>query len=305
MENNEITKKTRDIYQAQHLNYLTDDVTYQRFLKMVSDPAYFHLKKKDFAGKRILDAGCGNTGYFQEAMHNLGVEKCVCLDIGTEWIDPLKGFLDKKGITNIEYVSGSTDDLPFQDNDFDMVFSNGVLQHLPDMNSIRTAFSELARVTKPQGYLYVILSNPGGLLEEEIMPGLRRYYNKNAEFKQLVDSLDPSVFQELFATIRKGMIENSSDDFNSNEVAALFDIDFCTTAQNVMQVPKRWVLELDEQFVNEMYKNHNFDAPMRCRRYVERKNIRKFFAPLHYDLNNKFSKILYGPGNLEFIARKI
>lgn len=84
MNNKQINNATRGIYLKQHNNYLTDEITFQRFLNMVNDLTYFHLTTEDFKGKRILDVGCGNTGYFQVAMSNLGVEHITCLDLGTD-----------------------------------------------------------------------------------------------------------------------------------------------------------------------------------------------------------------------------
>jgi len=81
---------TRKVYQAQHNQYLSDKKMYQRFLAMAEDLAYYGLEKNDLAGKIILDAGCGNSGYFQHAMYKHGVSEIHCLDIGEEWIQPLK-----------------------------------------------------------------------------------------------------------------------------------------------------------------------------------------------------------------------
>lgn len=304
----EISLKTREIYLNQHNNYLKDKITFDRFLNMVKDPAYFHLEQKDFEGKHILDAGCGNTGYFEVAMHELGVEHMTCLDLGSEWIEPLSTFLqgygDEGGIKNIDYVSGSTDDLPFRDESFDMVFSNGVLPHLADVKQVEQAFSELARVTKPGGYLYIILGCPGGLVEEELLPALRGYYDRNLEFKKLIDNLTPDMFSELFKVINDGMKKNTGETFEYEKLDKLFDIDFCTSVQNIIQAPTRLIMELDEEFILSKFKEYNFIDVKQCKRFVKRENFRKFLAPLHYDTSNTYAKILYGAGNLEFIARK-
>ena len=132
MTSDSIAKKTRDIYLHQHNQYLKDDVLFARFLAMVSDPTYFHLTSEDFLNKRVLDAGCGNTAYFQIVMHQMGVKHMTCLDLGKAWIKPLKTALQSRGIPNdfITYKSGSTDQLPFANETFDITFSNVVLIHL-------------------------------------------------------------------------------------------------------------------------------------------------------------------------------
>ncbi|MCG2694954.1 class I SAM-dependent methyltransferase [Candidatus Parcubacteria bacterium] len=301
-------EQTRKVYLEQHKKYTADKTLFQRFLNMVMDPNYFHLTKEDFKGKNILDAGCGNSAYFEIAMIKLGVGRITCLDLGKEWIPFLKNALHDFGISDkkIEYVSGSTADLPFEDNSFDIVFSNGVLMHLYDENEIKKAFSELSRVTRRGGYLYVVLGCPGGFIEEEFFPSIRRFYRKNKVFKTLIDNITPDIFVEMFESIVRGMKRHTGEKakFDRKTIKRLFDIDFCTFLQNVTQVPNRHILWLDEKTAFKLFVENGFEKPVRCRRYVKRKNIRKYFAPLHYDSDNKFARLLYGPGNLEYIARK-
>lgn len=304
----QIAEETRKVYLEQHNQYLKDDTLFERFLKMVSDPEYFHLKKEDFANKTILDAGCGNSAYFPLAMANMGVGKMTCLDLGDEWIGPLKEALTRFGVEDgrIDYVPGSTTSLPFADESFDIVFSNGVIMHLADMDEIRAAFSELARVTKKGGYLYIILGCPSGLMEEQIAPALRAFYRSNSTFKDLIDTMTPDTIMELFDDISEGMKRHTGEapEFTRENVRKLFDVDFCTFIQNVTQAPTRFVVQLDEDFASSMFDKHGFEKPLRCKRYVKRQNVRKYLAPLHYASDNRFARLLYGPGNLEYIARK-
>jgi len=162
----------------------------------------------------------------------------------------------------------------------------------------------LSRVTKPGGYFYVIFGNPGGLLEKEVWPALRKSYRKNDEFKELIDNLNPADFSGLFKTMADGMKKNAGEKFNHSKLAPLFDLDFRTTLQNLIQVPKRFILEITEDVILDWFKKNNFQTPKRCKRYVKRENIRKYFSPLHFDNTSRISNLLYGPGNYEFIARK-
>lgn len=102
---------------------------------MYQDPSYYHLTEDAFKDTTVLDAGCGNTGYLQVVLHRLGVARITCLDIGSEWISPLQDVMEKHSVPSekLTYVPGGTDNLPFDDDAFDLVFSNGVLPHLNDV----------------------------------------------------------------------------------------------------------------------------------------------------------------------------
>lgn len=301
-----ISEITRKVYLAQHKNFNKDQVMFDRFVKMVSDKNYFHLTDKDLKGARVLDAGCGNSGYLEVGLHRFGVGHITCLDLGNEWVKPLKEVLTDHHVPMemVDFIKGSTDKLPFPDNHFDIVFSNGVLMHLADMKQIERAWKELARVTKRGGYLYVLLGCPAGLFEEELFPAIRRYYRKNKDFKKFIDTQTPETWQKILKDIAGSMKKHTGETMPYEFFAPLFDLDFCTFAQNVIQVPERFITELDEKYAHAMFKKLGFKKPLRCRRYVERKNIRKFLAPLHYGDSPEFSKLLYGPGNLEYIAQK-
>ena len=309
LQRNKIAQETRKVYLEQHKKYVSDEVLFQRFLNMVSNPAYFHMKRGDFKGMRILDAGCGNSAYFEVGMiKKLGVSHVTCLDLGKEWIPLLRSALEKYDINNdtVSYVSGSTTNLPFEDESFDMVCSNGVLMHLSDMAEIKKAFAELTRVTKRGGWFYLVLGVSSGFMEEEFLPALRRFYRRKKDFKKLVDSITPRVFEELFDEIINGMGKHTGENFifSKHLINGLFDVDLCTFIQNIIQAPKRHTLKCDSVFALKMFKNHGFETPLRCRRYVKRKNVRKYFAPLHFDSSSRFSKLLYGEGNLEYIAKR-
>lgn len=307
MENKEqIAKRTKDIYIKQHKNY-ADDVVFERFYNMVSDPHYYHLTLEDFKGKKVLDAGCGNSAYLEVALLDFGVESLTCLDLGEDWIPELKSALIKRGadISKVNFVPGSTDNLPFPDGTFDIVFSNGVLMHLVDEEQIEKSFVELSRVTKPGGYFYSVGSNPGGLMEAKIFPAIREYYNENAEFKDFIDNLSVQDVNEAVNQFNAIQAKNSLNTINPDTVKQLFDIDYLTFLQNVIQVPKRHIFYMTEEWTRKRYLENGFEEPKRCKRFVVRKNIRQFMAPFHFDTSTKLARVLFGNGNLEFISKKI
>jgi hypothetical protein len=139
-------------------------------------------------------------------------------------------------------------------------------------------------------------------LEEAIFPAIREYYNKNSDFKELIDNINPEFFKKLFEFINNEAVKHTETSLNIESASQLFDTDLCVFIQNVTQAPVR--LQISPEFVCQQYNKYNFINLRRLKRYVKRQNIRQFFAPLHYNHEHPVSKLLYGSGNLEYIAQK-
>ena len=68
-------------------------------IKIVSSSNVAHTGTKALEHKNsiVLDAGCGNSGYFAKAMIDLGAKHVYCLDLGKQWTRNLKKGLKEKG----------------------------------------------------------------------------------------------------------------------------------------------------------------------------------------------------------------
>jgi len=298
-----INEETRDIYHAQHQRIVHDDKAMKRFLNMVRED-YFGLPEHYFKGAKVLDAGCGDTAKLLIRFHDFGCEDLTGIDLGDEYINVASKNLIKHGVpeTMFKLLSGSVDELPFNDESFDFVCCHGVLLHLANIDQAKRAFGELARVTRRGGgQLYVVGGVYGGLIEF-VLPSIREFYRTNPEFKSLIDNISPDDFSGLFEYINRELMSRGQTGVDLNYLAGMLDVDFCTTLQNLIQAPVR--LTLSPEFFNTEYFNCGFENPRRLRRYVTRDNIRKYLSPLHWRLDHPISKILYGDGNLEFIACK-
>ena len=99
---------------------------------------------------RVLDAGCGTGGMLRWLGERFGPECRTCgIDISESALE----FCRSKGTGGIAQASCTS--LPFPDNSFDLVTSFDVLVQIPGADGERAAFSELARVLKPGGYLFI------------------------------------------------------------------------------------------------------------------------------------------------------
>ena len=100
-------------------------------------------------GERVLDLGSGSGTDVFCAAQQVGTDGSVVgIDFTPEQIQKATRLRDEAGFSQVEFVPGSIDELPFEDESFDAVISNGVINLSPVKG---TVFSEAARVLRPGG----------------------------------------------------------------------------------------------------------------------------------------------------------
>ena len=109
--------------------------------------------------KRVLDAGCGG-GRYTVAWRKLGARHVTGIDVSQTGLADARRRVRDARISGVDFEAHSVLEMPFADDCFDVVFSNGVLHHTTNW---RAGVSELVRVLRPHalGWLYLIES-PGG-----------------------------------------------------------------------------------------------------------------------------------------------
>ena len=110
------------------------------------------LDSLDVSGKRVLEIGLGE-GAESEQLIRRGA-KWSGVDLTQESIDRVRTRLVARGLSFEELRTASVLALPFPDDTFDMVFSHGVLHHVPD---IAAAQREIHRVLRPDGLLAIMV----------------------------------------------------------------------------------------------------------------------------------------------------
>jgi len=102
-------------------------------------------------GESVLDIGCGTGVDSLVAAHLVGpTGKVVGLDLTAEMINRARMHLSQVGLANVVFQVGEAESLPFEDNEFEVIISNGVLNLVVDKVK---ALSEVFRVLKPGGRL--------------------------------------------------------------------------------------------------------------------------------------------------------
>lgn len=110
------------------------------------------LDRFDFRDQRVLEIGLGQ-GAESEQLIRRGA-RWSGLDLTAESVDRVRTRLQLRALPYDNLQQGSALDIPWPDGSFDLVFSHGVLHHIPE---IHTAQSEIHRVLRPGGTLIAML----------------------------------------------------------------------------------------------------------------------------------------------------
>lgn len=95
----------------------------------------------------LLDVGCGNGRLIEAlpAVHYTG------LDLSSQLLT-----IAQQRFPHYQFVQGSVLQLPFPDQQFDVVACVATLQHIPSVPYRQLALQEMARVLKPGGTLFML-----------------------------------------------------------------------------------------------------------------------------------------------------
>jgi len=118
---------------------------YESFTGANNPQPFVELKE----GEIVLDLGCGaglDLYFYGKAV---GIDgKVYGLDISQEMISKARDNMEAVGIKNAEIKCGHSDNLPFEDNFFDVVASNGIYNLSPNKENV---MKEVFRVLKSEG----------------------------------------------------------------------------------------------------------------------------------------------------------
>ncbi|MBU1445759.1 class I SAM-dependent methyltransferase, partial [Patescibacteria group bacterium] len=104
------------------------------------------IDKEVKVGTKVLDIGCGHGEFLKDIYSRTE---------GTYGLDPDEAGLKKNTIIKHKNV-GLADEIPFENNFFDVVVSAWVLEHVADPEKV---FGEIYRVLKPGGKVIFITPN--------------------------------------------------------------------------------------------------------------------------------------------------
>lgn len=110
------------------------------------------LDRFAWKGKRVLEIGLGQGADSEQILRRGAIWSG--LDLTQESVQRVSTRLSLRNLKHEGIVRGSATALPFTDRSFDIVFSHGVLHHIPDIGA---AQREIHRVLRPDGRLIVMV----------------------------------------------------------------------------------------------------------------------------------------------------
>jgi SAM-dependent methyltransferase len=112
-------------------------------------------------GERVLDIGSGaGTDSLVAAQMVTPGGGVTGIDMTPEMLAKAKAATAEMGVENVRFVESEAESLPVEDESFDVVISNGVIDLIPDKEAV---FSEIHRVLVPGGRIQiadVTIQNP-------------------------------------------------------------------------------------------------------------------------------------------------
>jgi SAM-dependent methyltransferase/uncharacterized protein YbaR (Trm112 family) len=145
-----------DAILAQHDTAKSFGYEWQEFHEMLPDyePNFrWYFERFDtaaFAGKSVLDAGCG-TGRHTFHMARSGAREVIAMDL-SQAIEVAAR--NNKDNSNTHFIQADIYHPPFRPESFDLIYSLGVLHHLPDPER---GFRSLLPLVRPNGFLNIYL----------------------------------------------------------------------------------------------------------------------------------------------------
>ncbi|MDQ4039005.1 MAG: class I SAM-dependent methyltransferase [Actinomycetota bacterium] len=116
------------------------------------------LDRVDWRDRKVLEIGLGQGAESEQIIRRGG--RWSGLDLTQESVDRVRARLAIRSLPYDGLQRGSALDIPWPNATFDIVFSHGVLHHIPD---IRSAQAEIHRVLKPGGTLVAMLYSRASL----------------------------------------------------------------------------------------------------------------------------------------------
>ncbi len=182
-------------------------------------------------GMKILELGCGTGSMWLEHKEVMAICKQIVLsDLSAGMLETAQKNIGE--MNNVAYEVIDIQNIPYDDNYFDIVIANYMLYHVPDLHK---AISEVSRVLRPGGYFYAGTVGENGIMETivkildmdfvfentfSLENGMKKIepYFQTVEIKKYIDSLEVTNVDDLLDYLYSGITFKNACRLSREEV---------------------------------------------------------------------------------------
>lgn len=194
-----------------------------------------NYKIKD--GMKILELGCGTGDMWKQHLDLLyNIEELVLTDFSEGMLNSAKETLgDHEKIT---YKVVDIQNIPFEDNSFDMVIANMMLYHVLEIDK---GLSEVKRVLKENGMFYCATYGENGIVE--YISKLLKSYNVESNInKNFTLQNGTEILSDYFLDVTK---LNYEDSLEVTDVGDMIDYIYSLSSMsNISSVPRDELMKI-------------------------------------------------------------
>ncbi len=205
----------------------------------------------DVKNQFVVDAGCGAMG-LSRALAKRGAS-VLAIDP-----DPVQAQINEQAdvVANVGFARSGAEAIPVESGSVDGVFFSYSLHHVPS-ELFPAVFAEIARVLKPDGFIYVMEPVAAGELNEV----MQMFHDERAVRKAAQRALDTLAIPQ-FAQIKEMTYEipisyDSWEDFESQYVSSSYNTQSYTAEDVQNDAVKSRFLKLAEA------KDYQFKSPVK------------------------------------------
>jgi 2-polyprenyl-3-methyl-5-hydroxy-6-metoxy-1,4-benzoquinol methylase len=297
----DLEARTRQVFDAHHREQAADDRIMRRLVSLVS-AEYFGLPPDWFAGRTVLDVGCGSNANASLAFLRLGAAHVHSVDLGTEWMEVargvLAGFADRSTLGSENVLA-----LGIDADTYDFVHCAGVLHHTADP---RQGHRELVRVARPGGHVFVTLMATGNGLLYQFINLMRERYRREEGFRATIDGLSVDRVAAGFDWLLG--VQDRHEPIPPDEarfLRGLVDADLVLTIKDRIQAPTYHDFGVTEEQIRGWFTACGCVEVTRLSRYTYGfANLRRFLAPMYLHHDHPVARFWFGDGYVQMIGRK-